>query len=201
MIVWLRRVLAAFATLMALFVLVGLLVLPDRLRVERTRVVKAPPTVITSLLHTRAGWKRWQAWVKTLDESYTFVPGTGPDRGIGMDFSWTGGPKIHPGRTVLDAWVAGERVGYTRTLGPPPMVIEGEIRLTPKPEGTEIRWSESSDLGYNPVVRWLALLGDDAMDAEFDQGLDALQKIVESDAVEAQILDSINNPEATEAPR
>lgn len=195
MILWLRRILAVFASLMALFVLIGVFVLPDRMRVERTRLVKAPPTVITSLLHTRAGWKRWQVWVKTIDDSYTFVPGNGPDRGIGMDFSWTGGPKIQAGRTVLDAWVAGERVGYTQTLGPPPMVIEGEIRLTPKAEGTEIRWSESSALPFDPVVRWLALLGDEALGAEFDQGLDALQTIVEADAVEAQILDSINNPE------
>lgn len=190
--VWLKRLSLAAGLVLVALCFAGFL-LPSDWHVERTRVVKAPPGVVTETLRRRDGWRRWMNLQAAGDPTFVFHDGTGPAKGVGMDFTWESQASGN-GKVVVDAVEDGRLVAYSVILDVPPTTMRGEVRVVAEGDGSKLTWSESGSNGGDPWGRWMSAGFTDLEEATFDQNLDALQKIVESDAQEAAIIQGAEHP-------
>ena len=53
-------------------------------------------------------------------------------------------------------------------------------RLTPAGAGTKVTWGFNTDVGANPFMRWMGLMFDRWVGADYEDGLGRLKKLVES---------------------
>ena len=51
--------------------------------------------------------------------------------------------------------------------------------LEPEGEGTKVTWGFEADLGYNPVTRYMGLMFDSWIGADYEAGLASLKALVE----------------------
>ena len=54
--------------------------------------------------------------------------------------------------------------------------------LKPEGTGTHVTWGLETELGNNPVMRWMGLKFGDWIAADFDKGLASLKEVVEKEA-------------------
>jgi hypothetical protein len=144
--------------LLALFVLfVGLgLVLPSRVRVERTRMLGATPERLFPLVaDLQNGWPQWSDFGKAHDPKLveTF---SGPPSGAGATDTWTGGsmPPGHMTLTEADP-ASGVRFVIEMANG---AHIAGAISFSSQDSGTSVHWSDDIDLGRGILAGWGGLI-------------------------------------------
>jgi len=145
----------ALIALAAIFVLGGLL-LPSRVHIERTRMLSARPQAIYPLLaNLRDGWPKWSPFGKAHDPDLkeTF---TGPQSGAGATESWTGGsmPAGHLTITRADP-ASGVDFRIEMSNG---AKIEGHIAMQPQGPGTRVIWADDADLGHGLLAGWFGLM-------------------------------------------
>lgn len=164
-----------FAALL-LLVLISFL-LPSRIRVARTTVIKAPPEKIYESVATPRTWKEWTAWNSTKYPKMKWDY-KGPETGVGAESFWTDpGGDGHMKLTKADPK---EGVEYDLTFADFP-TIPGSIKLVPEGDATKVTWFFEQDTGWNPVYRYFCnFMMDSLIGADFEAGLAGLKKRVEA---------------------
>ena len=142
--------------------------------ITRTTVLDAPAPTIFALLEDFRTWKRWSFWEQTdpnLQRTYT-----GPDRGVGAHYAWSGNAKAGAGSMEITGAAAGRQVSIDlRFLKPFKATNPTTITLEPLDDGrTRVNWTMSSKRGtvmraFSKVVKLDAALAD-----QIDQTLEAL---------------------------
>jgi hypothetical protein len=51
--------------------------------------------------------------------------------------------------------------------------------LSPEGDGTRVTWGLDSDMGNNPIGRWMGLMLDGFVGADYERGLEQLRQTVE----------------------
>ncbi len=157
------------ALLLFAFLTVGWL-LPSTWSARSARVISAPPEAIYALLDAPEGWRTWTPWPDSVDV-------TGPERGVGAHMSWNN-LDVGNGTFEITEATSPTLVRYHVTVQDTAMTTEGQVRLTPTPNGTNVEWQEDGDFGWNPLMGYWALLMDGVQAREMDRNLESLEAAV-----------------------
>lgn len=166
--------------LLGLFVLGGLL-LPEDIRVERSIQIAAPPEKVFPLVNDLEAFNRWSPWAAT--DSDTKYELTGPESGVGARMSWfSENPEVGSGSQEIIRSQAPTKVVLMLDFGDQGNA-EASFDLQPVDAGTEITWSFSYEAGYDLIGRYLGLLMDRLVGENYQEGLERLKRLVETGQV------------------
>lgn len=167
-------VLGGGAVLLTLVLLIGFF-LPTQWSVSAEVRIEVSSDALLPYLDSPEGWARWTAWP---DSGLTR---SGPERGTGASISWED-RELGAGSFTIGE-VAETSVFYSvvvdgaaNTL----MTTNGTIELEPLGSATLIRWTESGDLGRNPLMGFWGLTMESAQARELQKSLDQLAELVVS---------------------
>lgn len=171
-----KKVLLVLVALVAVFLVVGFF-LPGSYRVERHIVIRAKADPVFTKVNTLKHWPEWTAWTvaRFPDMKLNF---SGPEAGGGAVYSWTG-KTSGDGTLKLTRSEPGKLIAYDLDFEHGKYLSKGEITFLPEGEAVLVRWTNSGDLGANPVNRWFGLLMDKMMGPDLQTGLDNLKKQAE----------------------
>ena len=170
---YLLRLSFAFALIVVLLALVGL-VLPRSYRVVRVTAIAAAPELVYPMIGDLARWRDWSPLYGRDPRMETCFSTTTTEPGAWTE--WRSDSQ-GGGRAELLEARAPERVRYRMTFADVPLATEGTIALvgTSGGRGTHVTWTSEAQLGWSPLARWFGLLLRRAEGPELERGLEALR--------------------------
>lgn len=173
----LKKVVFAILVL-PILIIVAAFFLPSRYKVERSIVIQAKPEILFPLLNDLRRWPEWTAWTSNREPSLVYTyPGT-TTTGVGALQTWTA--QSGNGSIKLTAADPAQGVSYELNFNEGRFISTGRLQFIPADQGTRLLWTNEGDLGGNPVGRYLGLLMDKWMGADFEIGLRNLKAKVEN---------------------
>lgn len=173
---WLKRILLALLILVVLFVCVGF-VLPGSYKVERSITINAKPEIIYKPLSDLKTWNDWTAWNdRRFPDMKTKI--SGPDSGAGAAMEWTG-KDVGDGAIKLTKADPAEGIEYDLDVDNGQLTAKGRVKMKIVGDKVEVTWSNSGDLGWNPVSRYFGLLMDSFMGSDLEFSLRNLKGATE----------------------
>jgi effector-binding domain-containing protein len=171
----LQRVLYALLALFAIIVLAGL-ALPRFARVEVTRLVDAPASVVFAQAND---FRRLTLWAPLDDgDPDARIVYSGPQRGSGATVSWNG-PVIGGGTQRIVESAPYEYVSYLVNAGEPGEAVSW-VALDAVAGGTRVTRGFEHDYGYNLVGRYFGVLWSGMVRRDYRQSLERLGALVEA---------------------
>jgi Polyketide cyclase / dehydrase and lipid transport len=149
--------------------------LPRQVRVERSGVVTAAPATVFEQINTLKNWEKWSPWHR-IDPQMQLTY-SGPAAGVGASYAWTStDDNVGNGSFTITRSVPARRIDAQMNF-----MEEGTATcsylLEPAATGTKVTWVMQSDLGYNPLSRYMGLLMEHFVGPDFDKGLRNLQEV------------------------
>lgn len=173
----LKKVLLFAVGLLVLLAVIGLL-LPAQSHVERSVVIDAPADTVFPLINNFHEFNRWSPWAKKdPDTQYRFE---GPDSGTGAKMSWSSeNPQVGKGSQEIVESEPNERVATGLDFGDMG-TAQAAFTLEPAGDGVKVTWGFDVEHGMNPVNRYMGLLMDRWVGADYEAGLADLKELAES---------------------
>ena len=153
-------------------------VLPQNVHVERSTMVAAAPDAVFNVVNDLTRAREWGPWYKrdpnmelTLD---------GPPQGLGAKISWKSESEGAGSQEII------ESEPYSRVKSKLDFGDQGiayaTFNLEAAEGGTKVTWGFDTDVGMNPVGRYMGLMFDSWIGKDFEEGLVNLKKLVEDQA-------------------
>lgn len=173
----LKRFVLGITLLLVLLVAVAF-ALPQHITVARSKVIDAPEGDVFPYVNNLRRFNEWQPWAARDPETrYEF---SGPEEGEGAQMEWNSdNPEVGSGshrivesqknrvvRVDLDFGAMGE--------------AQATYELQPHGAGTRVVWVFDTNVGNNPLQRWMGLMFDRWVGQDFEEGLERLKKVAES---------------------
>lgn len=161
-----------------LVLLLGSMLLPSKVHVERKLVINAPAAKIFPQVNSLKNWRNWDPWSKrdpNMVNEYS-----GPEAGVGNKNVWKSEHKqVGNGAQWITESVENEKIVSQLDFGQgePPT---GTFTFAPEGEGTKVVWSIDMDMGMSPMGKIFGLMMDGMIGPDFEQGLKNLKELVES---------------------
>lgn len=167
--------------LLILFAVIGLL-LPSSTAVERSIVIDAPPSEVFPHLNGMRAFHAWSPW--SAIDPQTAYEFSGPEQGVGSRMSWYSGDQqvgqgsqeitlSLPDREVETRLEFGDKGSGTATF-----------LLQPEGDATRVRWQFSTEFGWDLFSRYVGLMLDSIIGAQYDKGLRDLKARIEAPPAE-----------------
>ena len=173
----LRKILIGVGALVLIVAVVGLL-LPRHVMLERTEVVDAPASAVFALVDDFHRFNDWSPWA-SLDATATYTY-DGPRTGVGARLSWAGDSRaVGTGSQEIVESVPYEKV-RTRIEFGGQGGADATFEIVPQDVGTRVTWRFRTDLGWNPLGRYVGFFIRKAVGADFARGLANLKELAES---------------------
>lgn len=168
--------LAAVAILVAAVIVIGLM-LPRQVSVMRTIDITAPAGAIFPHVNSLRATAAWSPWLDRDPDVQVIY--SGPDSGVGARMVWTSdNPQVGSGTQEIVASVENARVETALDFGD--MGTAGaRFDLTGTDAGTSVTWGLDTDMGAGPIGRWMGLMMDKWVGADYEAGLANLKALVE----------------------
>lgn len=161
---------AGIAAVLVTIVAVGLM-LPGTWEAEQTVELQASPSELFPFLADLSRWDDWTVW----SEFESVV--SDPSAGKGATRSWDDA-EYGAGRIQLIEVLPLSLVRYRVELEGGGVWIEGEITLEERHSGTAVRWLESGDFGWNPLMGYMARRMPESQAAQLLESLERLGEAV-----------------------
>ncbi|MFZ4547087.1 MAG: SRPBCC family protein, partial [Bacteroidales bacterium] len=150
--------------------------MPRKIHVERNLIVHAPAKSIFDQLNEVKSWEKWSPWLKTDNSSK--IQYSDPGSGIGAKIEWKSQNKNDGnGSSYIIASVPNDSISFILDFGKKGKSTGG-FRLINAKQSTNVIFSISSDLGMNPVSRWIGLLSDRMIGPDLKKGLSNIEKLM-----------------------
>lgn len=157
--------------------LAGAYALPRSVTVERTAVIAAAPEQVFPYVNSMQRTEEWSPWL-SLDPN-TKLTYSGPEEGVGNRLEWSSDHEsVGSGTQEITASVPNEHVETALDFGPMGTAT-AYFNLEEKGDGTEVTWGLVSNLGNNPIARWMGLMLDRWVGADYEKGLANLTAVAE----------------------
>ena len=154
-------------------------VLPDRAVVARSIVIEADPDRIFPHVNSMQKTEAWSPWLSR--DPNTKLTYSGPDSGVGNKLEWASDhPQVGSGTQEITASTANASVETALDFGPMG-TAKASFTLASAEGGTEVTWGFVTELGLNPMARWMGLMMDRWVGADYEAGLENLKSLVESE--------------------
>jgi len=171
----LLKIVGGLAVLVLVLVLVSF-AFPRHYRVERTLVINAKPEAVLAQVADLGAWRNWGAWQER-DPGMKLSYST-PSTGIGAWSAWESKQEGN-GKMTITALTAA-KVAYHLEFSDMGTQSDGAIELETQAAGVKVVWSDTGDLGMNPMMRWVGLFLDKSIiGPDFERGLANLKRLVE----------------------
>jgi hypothetical protein len=147
-----------------------------RFEMSRFTTIEAPPERVHALLDDFHEWRQWSPWEDVdpdLERTYT-----GPDRGVGAHYAWSGNNKAGQGTMEITESTPSTVAVDLRFLKPFKAENVTRFDLAPAGDGTRVTWTMT---GHRGAVMGLMgkLFFDQAIGKDFDRGLARLKAAAE----------------------
>ncbi len=151
---------------------------PSTYKVERSLKIYAYPDKIFDYISNIKKWQEWTIWTSK-EDSTLILTYKGPDSGVGATQFWKS-DKSGNGKITIMRSSPNESIEYMLNMGGGKFVSKGKISLKPTTNGTQVTWSDSGDVGANPIAKIFAyFFMDKFMGPDFEKGLKNLKYIIE----------------------
>ena len=169
-----KWVLAAIAAVGLVLALGGLL-LPATTHVERSVVIDRSPEQVFATLNSFERFSAWSPWAEYDPQArYTFE---GPASGVGARMRWSGNRSVGSGSQEITTSEPHRRVVVALDFDG--SQAQAAYLLEPEGDGTRLTWAFDTEHGMNPFKRWLGLLFDRMIGADYEKGLRKLKSLLE----------------------
>ena len=143
--------------------------LPREVTVTREIVIAAPPEKIfphLNSLQQAAEWSPWAGLDPAMKTTYA-----GPEQGVGNRMEWSSSDsRIGTGSQEIIASVPNQRVETALDFGDMGIATAWQV-LKPEASGTLVTWGLLADMGNTPLGRYMGLMMDRWVGADYDKGL------------------------------
>ncbi|MEM9048445.1 MAG: SRPBCC family protein [Pseudomonadota bacterium] len=171
----LARIVGVVIAVVALLVVIAFF-LPRTVTVERQTDIAATPDVVFTKINDLRAFSEWSPW-SGRDPQMTQAF-EGPDRGPGQIMRWTSA-EMGDGSMTITAAEADKKVETVLDFGPMGTAFSW-FDLSPVGDATTVTWGFRTDLGTNPIARWMGLTMDGMVGSDYEEGLATLKAKVES---------------------
>jgi hypothetical protein len=145
--------------------------------VERSIIVNAPASRLHDLVDDFHHWTAWSPWEDldpALQRTYS-----GPDRGVGAHYAWTGNRKAGAGSMEITG-SAPEKVEVSLVfLKPFKATNQTVFYFEPSGEGTRVRWTMTGEQAGMMAVFGRFMKMDKLIGPDFEKGLARLKAAAE----------------------
>jgi hypothetical protein len=152
--------------------------LPRQARVVRSIDIAAPPSAIYAITSDLRRFNEWSPWLE-LDPAAEFTF-TGPVDGVGQTLNWeSANPNMGTGSQVITRLEPDKAVEVDLNfgaMGP----AKATFDIEPTAMGSLVTWGFTTDLGFNPVARYMGLMLDGWIGGDFERGLTKLKAVAET---------------------
>lgn len=171
---FIKKLLAFLLILILILLIVGFL-LPEKVQVERSMIMNAPPEIVFNQINTTRAWESWSPWhEQDPDIELTYF---GPPTGVGAGYEWKS-KVVGNGRLTIT-----ESIPYSLVATDLDFLEKGRATggyiLDSVSGGTRVTWAMEADMGWNPISRYFGLFMDIMIGHEFEKGLNNLRRQVE----------------------
>ncbi|WP_105101399.1 SRPBCC family protein [Microbulbifer pacificus] len=162
---------------LALLVLAGFL-FPRVATTERSVYITKPPEVVFPYLNNFRNFNQWSPWYQIdPDTEYTYE---GFPEGIGAVMKWqSDNPSVGTGSQTITASEPYSHIAMDLDFGAQGQAKSG-FQLQSQGSGTNVTWTFSSDMGGSPIARWMGLMVSKMVGKSYEEGLQKLKTVVES---------------------
>lgn len=151
--------------------------LPGKAEVSRSVTINAPAEAIFPYVNSMQETEKWSPWLSRDPE--TKLSYSGPEAGVGNTLNWASEhPQVGTGSQEVIESVQNQTVKTALDFGPMGKATASFV-LQPKGEETQVTWGFESDLGLNPMSRWMGLMMDKWVGTDYERGLENLKALVE----------------------
>ncbi|MFQ5625611.1 MAG: SRPBCC family protein [Methyloligellaceae bacterium] len=172
-----KRLILGVALLLLLLVVVAF-ALPQHITVARSKVINAPESDVFPYVNSLKRFNEWSPWAARDPETkYVF---SGPEEGEGARMEWSSNnPEVGSGAQEIIESQPNALVRVNLNFGDMGKA-KAAYQLKPSGAGTRIVWVFDTNVGNNPVQRWMGLMFDRWVGQDYEAGLERLKKRVES---------------------
>ena len=171
----LKWVLGLVALLVVVFV-GGAFLLPREVTVARSIQVDAAPDAVFEHVNSLQATEKWSPWIaRDPDMQISY---SGPEAGVGAKSEWVSESEGN-GSQEITASDPGKRVETALDFGDMGTAKAAFI-LSGSEAATDVTWTMVADMGNNPVGRWMGLMMDGMVGADYEAGLSNLKTLVET---------------------
>ena len=157
----------------------GAYVIPPVARVERAIHIAAPPAAVYAIVSDLRRYPEWSPW-QELDPAtaYAFE---GAENGVGQKLTWSStNPQVGKGTQTIVALDPDRAVRMELDVGPMGKA-QSELVLSPVDTGTVVVWRFEKPV-EGVLERWMSLMFDRTVGADYVRGLSLLKKRAEPPA-------------------
>ncbi len=152
--------------------------LPRTVSVERSVAINATPDKIFPLVNNQKNGEQWSPWLAR--DPNMQVTYSGPDAGVGSKMEWASDNRnVGNGTATIVESVENQSIKTTLDFG-----SEGKadawFSFVPQDQSTLVSWGFTTDMGINPIGRWMGLMMDKWVGGDYEQGLANLKVLVEA---------------------
>ncbi|MEX1188342.1 MAG: SRPBCC family protein [Bacteroidia bacterium] len=159
--------------LLILLVIIGFF-LPSTSIVERSMVINASPAIVFDQVNTVQNWEKWSPW-KEMDPEMVNTYGDQPS-GTGAYYTWIG-PKAGEGKLTITESEPTKLIKSDLDFGEMG-VAKCDYSFEPAENGTKMTWKFESELGGNPMSRWMGFIMKGMLEEQFDMGMNKMNSYV-----------------------
>lgn len=173
----LKRLVLGVVLMVILLVAVAF-ALPQQITVARSKVINAPESDVFPHVNSLKRFNKWSPWAARDPETkYVF---TGPEEGKGAHMEWNSNhPDVGWGIQEIVESEPNSFVKVSLNFGEMG-TANASYQLKPSGAGTRVVWVFNTDVGNNPLRRWMGLMFDRWIGADYEDGLERLKKVVEA---------------------
>ena len=171
-----KIILFSIVGLLVLFFAVGFL-LPREVSVERSIEIDASPQEVFEMVNDFQQFNRWQPWAQ-IDPDTRYVY-EGPATGAGSRMMWySDHPEVGDGKQEIILSEPYSKVRMALDFGAGGLGY-ADYLIDATDDGSELTWTLESDMGGNPIARYIGLALDGMIGPSYEQGLANLKNILE----------------------
>ncbi|NNC97870.1 MAG: SRPBCC family protein, partial [Gammaproteobacteria bacterium] len=176
--------------------------LPRQRHVDRSINIDASAENILPYLTNLKTFNEWSPWAPIDPEGTTYAY-SGPESGVGASVKWASdNPEVGSGKQTITS-VSQSKVTSDLDFGPQG-TAQAYFMLAPAAQGTNVTWGFDTDMGGNPIGRWMGLFMDKWVGGSYEQGLNNLKTLVEKNMqtnTAQKIQTDIQAPAAAKKPK
>lgn len=163
-------------------VVVGIaFVLPQQVHVERSTVIAASPDQVFAVVNDLTQAKDWGPWYKR--DPKMVLTFEGPPAGEGAKLKWNSASEGEGSQEIVES-VAFKSIKTKLDFGQQGTATAA-FQFASVEGGTKVTWSMDTDVGMNPVARYMGLMFDSWIGKDYEEGLANLKRLVEAQAQSA----------------
>jgi effector-binding domain-containing protein len=171
-----RRILFIILCIAIVVISIGFL-LPRKIHVERRLLISGSQRTLFSKVNTLKNWVKWSPWL--MMDTNAKVIFSGPESGVGASLRWISNDKnVVNGCISIVSSVSPDSIEVIYDFAEKGRST-GKFFFFKENKNTNVVISLESDLGMNPISRWIGLFSDQLIGPDLDKGLNKLDLFVQ----------------------